>query len=286
MRPILFEIGPLAIYSWGFFLDLAVVAGVLVTIAEGRRRRLPAVEVLNLSLAAALAGFVGARLVYVLVEWPAYRADPWSAFSIFEGGLSLYGALLGGLAAVLWTARRRGRPILSYLDMMAPGMALGSAIGRVGCTLWGCCYGHPTAGPWGITSVLVGGPRFPAQPLESALDLLIFGVLMLPAWRGGAASRGRGREARYGREAHRGAPDGRRFFVYLALYAVVRFATDFVREAEYLWGWLTVTQAFSLVVLVLSLIALARLGRSEPGASAGRGPAADRGIAPKASQRL
>ncbi|MHB0886213.1 MAG: prolipoprotein diacylglyceryl transferase [Bacillota bacterium] len=276
MRPVLFEIGPLAVYSWGFFLDLAVVAGVLVTIAEGRRRRLPAVEVLNLSFVAAVAGFVGARLLYVLVEWPAYRADPLSAFSVFEGGLSGYGALLGGAAAVLWTARRRGRPALFYLDVMAPGMALGLAIGRVGCTLRGCCYGLPTTAPWGIASTLADGLRFPAQPLEAALDLASFGWLMLPAWRGASRSR-----PALGRGARRGAPDGRRFFVYLASYAAVRFATDFVREAEYLWGWLTVTQAFSLAVFGLSLVALAylaRLGRSEP--------TAGRGIARRASQRL
>ncbi len=251
MRPVLFNLGPLAVYSWGFFLDLAVAAGVVVAVIEGRRRGVSATEVLNLSLFATLAGLVGARFLYVLVEWPAYRADPAGAFSIFEGGLSLYGALLGGAAIVFWSARRRGRPFFMYLDLLAPGMALGSAIGRVGCTLRGCCYGHLTAGvfggawggAWGLTTPLADGLRFPAQPLEAFLDLAIFATLLLPVFR-------------------RPRVHGLRFLVYLALYALVRLVTEFFREGEPLWGWLTVTQAFSLAVLGLSLAALVRLVRA------------------------
>lgn len=265
MRPILFTVGSLAVYSWGFFLDLAVTAGVIVAIVEGRRRGLPAAEILNLSVLATLAGLAGARLLYVLAEWPVYRTEPWRAFSLLEGGLSLYGALLGGATAGYWYARRRGRPFLSYLDLMAPGAALGTAIGRIGCTLRGCCYGRPTEAAWGLFTPLAEGPRFPAQPLEAFLDLAIFVVLMLPAFRGPAA----GPAARPSppRSSPRsspprpatGHPVGRRFYTYLALYAVARFITEFFRDGQFLWGWLTVAQGFSLVVLAAALVGLGRL---------------------------
>ncbi len=255
MSPILFTVGPLTIYSWGTFLVLGVAVGTVVTIFEGRRRGLRAPELLNLAFLTSLAGLAGARLLYVLVEWPAFRPDPVSAFLFTEGGLSIYGAVLGGAALVLCFARRRGRPFLVYADLMAPGLALGTAIGRIGCFLRGCCYGRLTDQSWGFLSALAGGYRYPSQLMEASLDLALFGLLMTPFLRGTADMPAAGPPlpgAGPFSSATGGRPRiGLRFLTYLTLYSAIRFAVEFYRDTPRVLGPLTLTQLLALLIVVL-----------------------------------
>lgn len=276
MRPILFSLGPFAFYSWGTLAVLGLVVGTALTILEGRRRRrgFGFAELLDLCFYTALAGLIGARLLYVIVEWPAFRGDPVRAFAFAEGGLSVYGAFLGGAAGAWLIARRFGRSAWTYADLLAPGAALGVAIGRVGCLLRGCCYGRLTDQTWGLATPLADGLRYPAQAIEAVVDLVIFAILMAPAFRGRAPAGARG-GAPGGAPA--GRPRGLRFLAFVGLYAIGRFAVEFYRDSEMLTGWLSVSQAASLGVAALTAwLIWARFrgprGRGQTAVPIGTGP--------------
>ncbi|HEY3316681.1 MAG TPA: prolipoprotein diacylglyceryl transferase [Bacillota bacterium] len=248
MGPILFTLGPLTFYAWGTLAILGLAAGTTLTILEGCRRGLGFAELLDVCFSTALAGLAGARLLYVIVEWPAFRPDPVRAFIFVEGGLSIYGAFLGGAAGVWLLARRFRRSAWAYADIMAPGIALGLALGRVGCLLRGCCYGRLTDQTWGLATQLAPGLRYPAQAMEAAIDLAILAVLGAPAFRPRA------------RPHPAGPREGLRFLAFLGLYAAGRFIVEFYRDSEVLIGWMTTSQAFSLAVLAL-VVWLAGRGR-------------------------
>src|SRR5262249_5517470 len=156
-----------------------------------------------------VAGIAGARLLFVLLQWSYFREHPGHIARIWEGGLSFQGGLAAALVAGYIYCRRRGLSFLQMGDILAPGVALGYSIGRIGCFLNGCCYGAPTNLPWAcqfrdppITGPLTP-PSHPTQIYASLLNLGIFALLLM-IWR-------RQRVA------------GQVLWSYLLLYAVYRF---------------------------------------------------------------
>jgi phosphatidylglycerol:prolipoprotein diacylglycerol transferase len=215
-------------FALGF--GLAILAGEL----NARRLGLPSWLYVESSLYIAVAAVLGARLLYVALEWGHYAGQPWRILNTREGGLSLYGGLLGGVLAVWVFTRLRGVPTGRFLDGGAPAIALGTAITRVGCFLEGCCWGVPTRGTWGVLTRFAPGLRHPAQLYEMVLDLVLFGVLWYLAPR------------------LRRIP-GQLFLFYVAGYSAIRFAVEFWRDVPHLWGWVTVTQPAALLAVVSSL---------------------------------
>jgi len=206
MYPDLFRFGPLVIKSYAVLVTLGFLAGLAWMIRSGRRNGLDPGLISDLAFWAAIGGILGARAVYIALDPTAGVLD----FPKFwEGGLSFHGALLGGGLAFWLFARRAGLSFLRLADLAAPGVALGQAIGRVGCFLNGCCYGLPTHLPWGarFADLATGKPTPPVHPVqlyEMAGDLVIFGLLSM-------ASAGRRTRRR-----------GFIFFLYLALYGLLR----------------------------------------------------------------
>jgi phosphatidylglycerol:prolipoprotein diacylglycerol transferase len=101
-------------------------------------------EVMDFAFYALLGGMIGARIVFIIVNWRDYLEHPLKVFKIWEGGLVVYGALLGGLAAYLWYTNKhniRGIEKLRLADIMIVGVPLAQAFGRLGCVAAGCCWG-------------------------------------------------------------------------------------------------------------------------------------------------
>jgi len=223
----------LPLKTFGLMFGLSfVVCGLVV----GRRLRelgKPVDWAYEMVFAALIGGLVGSRLWWLVQNLDEARADPLG--SIFGGsGLVWYGGLLGGAAAVLLWARRRGMLGLGLLDLAAPALALGYAVGRVGCQLSGDGdYGEAWDGPWAMAypdGVVPTDETVHPTPIYESLAQGTLG-LVLWHWR------------------DRFAP-GRLFALYLLLAGLERLLVEFVRRNEAVALGLTSAQWFSLAMMV------------------------------------
>lgn len=215
MYPVLFEIGALQVRSYGVMILIGFVLAVWWSMRVAPRYGIDSENILDMVLGTALSGIVMARLVFVLLDWKSFASQPLHVFYLWEGGLSFHGAAIGGGLAIAWMARRRGIPFLRVADVIAPGVALAYAIGRVGCFLGGCCYGVPTDLPWACSFQdpfhphIHTPPSHPTQIYASLANLLIFTLL-----------------ARMQKPPH---ALGKVFWAYFVLYGIYRFIVEFWR---------------------------------------------------------
>jgi phosphatidylglycerol:prolipoprotein diacylglycerol transferase len=195
-----------------------------------------------------------------------YLKNPIHIIAVWHGGLAIQGGILGGFSAGVWFAKRRKLPVWKLADTIAPGIALGTAVGRWACFFSGDSYGTPTNLPWGITFTnpnslipqeLIGVKLHPTQLYTSFSMLLVFGILWgirkLPDEEVGSGKWEVGRKRMY---------DGFLFFLYLIMYSAVRFAIEFVRADRTMLGYLSVAQMTALVAIIISVIALWKLRSS------------------------
>lgn len=201
----------------------------------------------NLGILVVLCGILGAKILYIINDWSTYAAHPGDIFSLatLQAGGVFSGGLIGAFLAAFWYVRRHKMPPLGTCDAFAPGLALGHAIGRVGCFAAGCCWGKPTTHFWGVTFTnqlahdLVGTPLGvalePTQLIESAVELFNFFLLM---WM-----------------FKRKKFDGQIFAAYIILYGIARYFIEFLRDdpgrGSVFGGVMTGTQLISIGLVLL-----------------------------------
>lgn len=254
MHPVFLRLGPLTIRYYGLMYVISFVVGYFLVRGEARRRGLfsKSEDVLDLLLVTIPLGIVLARLYYVLFQWEWYRAEPWKIVAVWEGGLAIHGGILGGVLGLLIVSRWKRVRFWRLADVVAPAVALGQVLGRVGNFLNGDAFGTPTNLPWGVVfpPTSPAGQTYPGLPLHPAMlyeafgNLLIFGLL----WR----------------LRRRPAKDGFLTAAYFISYAVVRFACEFFRgDALMLGPWRAAQVASGLLVVVFGTWLLAgRLWRT------------------------
>lgn len=155
LLPRLADTEGLPIRSYGVMVLLGVVAGTALSVWRGKRRGLDSELVFTLIMWMFIPGIIGARLFYVIEYWADFQR-PTSyetlvqAINITEGGLVIYGALMGGFLGLVACILKYRLPILPTFDLLAPAVMLGLAFGRIGCLMNGCCFGGACALPWAI----------------------------------------------------------------------------------------------------------------------------------------
>ena len=254
--PVALTVGPVAIRWYGLAVVAAVAVGFAVGLREAGRRGLDTDKVFALGLWALGAAIVGARLAHVIDHFGYYAANPAAVFALREGGLSIYGGLVGGLVAAALYARAASLRLALALDAAAPALALAQAVGRLGCVVNGDAQGAPADLPWAFVythpNAMVaelGVPGHPYPVYEMIWNLAVFAVL----WR----------------LRRRAQAPGTLFLLYASLYSVGRFFLTFVRqEGVVLWG-LQQAQVIALLALLVALPAMLYLGR-RPGGDFGR----------------
>lgn len=244
MFPKIISIGDFFLPSYGLLVALGFLAGLWVTVKLARRVNLPAEQITNLTIYCALAGLLGAKLLLIIFDWSYYSQNPGEIFSLatLQAAGVFHGGLVLAIAVAIFYMRRQRLPILATMDVFGPGIALGHAIGRIGCFAAGCCWGAACDRPWAVTftnpeanrlvGVPLGVPLHPTQIYEAIAELAVFGLLY-----------------RLFGKPHR---EGQIIALYLMLSSAARFAIEFFRiheQAKPFGGPLWQTQWISLALL-------------------------------------
>ena len=165
MYPILIEFGFFKIFTYGLLVATGFLVAILLASSRAEKEGLDSQKVLDLCFYVMVSALLGARLLYVIVEYRYFLDSPLEIFKFWKGGLVFYGGLILGVLISLWYLKRNQMPMWKTADLLAPSIALGQLIGRWGCFFAGCCYGKKTDVAWGITFT---DPRSLA-PLEISL---------------------------------------------------------------------------------------------------------------------
>lgn len=258
MIPVLFELGPFKVYSYGLMLGIGFLLGSYILSLELKRKGLNPAMAGTITLLSVVFGIGGAKLLYLLEHWDAFLQDP-AGMAFSPGGLTWHGGFIVGMTAIYLYVRSHRVPFLRIWDALGVALMLAYGVARLGCHLSGDGdYGFPTDLPWGtnyengtyppsrafaifpeITSRYPGGvvpdntPCHPTPVYEMLLGVagfLVLWTLRKKPW-----------------------PDGKLFMVYLILSSVFRFAVEFLRLNPRVLAGLSQAQVISLVLIALGV---------------------------------
>lgn len=239
--PILFSIAHLQIRWYGLIISIAAICGVYIAAREVKRKGFNPDQFDDAGVWILISGLVGARLLHVIDHWnDIYSANPLQALFIWEGGLAIWGGILGGLIAAYIIARMRHWRFPKFLDAIVPGVVLAQAIGRAACIITGDAVGKPTSGPFGLayTNPNAMVPKLgvfytPIPVYEILMNLGIFTLI----W-----------------NLHKkNLPEGALTLIYLVLYSIGRLVIGFTSSYKVISMGLTQSQIISVLVLIVSL---------------------------------
>ncbi|MBW4612219.1 MAG: prolipoprotein diacylglyceryl transferase [Desmonostoc vinosum HA7617-LM4] len=260
--PIVKEIGPITIRWYGLLIATAVLIGVILSQYLAKRRHVNPDLLSDLFFWLLIGAIPGARIYYVLFRWQQYASNPISIFAIWEGGIAIHGAIIGGILAALIFAKLKRVSFWQLADLVSPSLILGQAIGRWGNFFNSEAFGRPTNLPWKlyipcnpdkITQRCLGRPPeyenfeyfHPTFLYESLWDLMVFGLLLTLFFR-----------------SLSGKPRlkvGTLFLVYWPAYSLGRLWIEGFRTDSLMLGPLRIAQVVSLLGIVLGLAGLAWL---------------------------
>lgn len=215
MHPILIEFGFLKIFTYGLLVATGFFVGIVLAAKQGQKDGLDSARILDLCFYLLIASILGGRLLYVVVEYRYFIANPLEMLKFWKGGLVYYGGLMAAVATAWYFMRKFDLPFWKTADVLAPSIAIGQAIGRWGCFFAGCCYGVRTDAPWAITFTNpqslapLNVPLHPTQIYLSLNALVIFFILL---W-----------------VQKRKRFDGQVLLTYGILYSIGRFIIEFYR---------------------------------------------------------
>ncbi|KYC35991.1 prolipoprotein diacylglyceryl transferase [Scytonema hofmannii PCC 7110] len=251
--PILVRIGPLVIRWYGFLIASAVLIGVSLSQYLAKRRDVNPDLLSDLSIWLVLGAIPAARLYYVLFEWSEYAQHPERIIAIWQGGIAIHGAIIGGVIAALIFAKLKRVSFWQLADLVAPSLILGQAIGRWGNFFNSEAFGSPTNLPWKL--YIPEGRRppelaefkyfHPTFLYESLWDLAVFALLITLFFR-----------------SLSGKPSlkiGTLSLIYLAGYSLGRLWIEGLRTDSLMFGPLRIAQIVSLLGIIVGLAGLAWL---------------------------
>ncbi|MFH1414759.1 MAG: prolipoprotein diacylglyceryl transferase [Elusimicrobiota bacterium] len=243
MYPEILSFKWVTLHTYGFFVAAGIIAGFQVSLKNARYRSLPAEYINQIFTGIVVCGLAGARAAYVILSFNEYIHTPLRILMFWEGGLVFAGSFIGSALWILYSSHRSGYELWSVVDVLAPGIALGHAVGRIGCFFAGCCYGKPTDL---FTGIKFSDPRSLAYPLDvplhptqiySSVFMFILSAVLYLKLKDGKT------------------PNSGVFSLYLTAYGIFRVLIEFLRgdyRGTTLTG-LTMTQWLALLCIAAGI---------------------------------
>ncbi len=238
----LFHIGKITIHGYGFMIAVGVLVAAFLSMFRAKKKKLDPDPILDIILIILIGGFLGGKLLYVIVDWKDFIAaeNKWAYFG--GSGFVVYGGIIVALLVNLIYLRIRKRSFLEYFDLIAPQVSIAQGFGRIGCLLAGCCYGRPTDSKFHLifpedSLAIPGIPLVPTQIIMSVGNFIIAGILLLL-------------DLKLKKRGQVGA-------CYLILYSAGRFAVEFLRfDHRGTVGPFSTSQFISLFIFVVGVALL------------------------------
>ena len=246
--PIITSFGGFELRWYSLAITLAVIATILITANQIKKRGIRVEEIYSVGPWMFVGGLLGARLFHVADHWAFYLSNPFQIWQIQQGGLAIWGAIIGGVIAATIYAKVKHVSLTRLGDALVPGMLVGFIIGRVGCIINGDAYGGPTDLPWAFTYIhpdamlparLFGIPTHPYPVYDMIWNASTLGVIL---W-----------GSRYLKQ------EGFTFLTFLSFYSVGRIVLSFVRQENIIFWGLQQAQVVAIFVLTFSVIAMVYL---------------------------
>lgn len=242
MFPVLFQFGPITVYTYGFMILLGVISSYFYCYLNRQDYALPKEFLADIYFGVVVFGFLGARLLFIMINFVDFLGNPLS-YVFTSAGFVFFGGFVSAIAYVVYFCKKKKVNVWSFLDLAAPASALAHAFGRLGCFFYGCCYGKigdsliclkfPIESPAGAH----GHPVIPTQLIESALLFVLFFFL-----------------------AYLNKKFKRTLLIpslYLIIYGVLRFSVELFRgDPRGLYFGLATSQWFSLVAFICGILLL------------------------------
>lgn len=231
-------IGGVTLHGYGLMIALGFLVAVIMGMKRAKAYSLDSEAIVDIAIISLISGFLGAKLLYVIVSFQDFINDPLDVLG--SSGFVVYGGIIGGALGAMIYASKKKLSFMSYFDIVMPSIAINQAMGRIGCYFAGCCYGRETHSKLGVifpaNSMAPTGVRvLPTQLFSAAGDILIAGILLAYA-----------RRSRY--KGNTGA-------LYLVLYGVGRFLIEFFRNDERgAVGNLSTSQFISIFIVALGIV--------------------------------
>lgn len=242
-NPVAFTLFGRSIYWYGILISLAVLLGIILAYREAKRKGWNPDHILDFALLAIPLAIVCARIYYVIFEWPRYADNPISALYVWEGGIAIYGGVIGGLLAALIFTKWRKVSFWQLCDIAAPSLVLGQCIGRWGNYFNQEAFGYQVASssqqwfPFAVYIESTGTWHYATFFYESLACALIFVFLLI-----------------YRRKSK---TDGNVFLWYLLLYGIERAFVEGLRtDSLYIGGVVRVSQLLSVVLVIFAAVML------------------------------
>ncbi|MCF7875027.1 MAG: prolipoprotein diacylglyceryl transferase [Candidatus Omnitrophica bacterium] len=249
MHPILFKIGPVTIYTYGFFIFLGVLFGYLVSQKRAKESGIDKQQFSNIFFQTLIAGFIGARIVYIIINWQYFLNEPLNII-FSRSGFVFYGGIIFGILSVFILSKKHKINFLKITDIFALAIPLAHGFGRIGCFFYGCCYGLPAqsflgikfppnspAGSWGAKVI-------PTQIISAVFLFILFIFLF--------------------KIRNKAKSPGKLTGYYLLIYGVFRFIIEFFRgDPRGFFLIFSTSQWLSLLLIFLASIILNKKNRQK-----------------------
>jgi len=254
MYPILLDLGSIKLYTYGFFVALGFLFAMWVSKRLGRSQGIAPEPITDIYFVIMISAIVGARSLYIFISFDSYKDNLLDIFKIWNGGLVFFGGFCAAVLCTYFYIKSKKLPIWKIADIIAPGIALGHAFGRMGCLFAGCCHGKACDLPFAIkfthheSLAPLGVSLHPTQLYSVISNLSIFLILLALQ-----------KKKKF---------DGMVFLIYIMLYSFLRSIIEFFRgdyRGDFFFDFISLSQGIGLSISVIACLLLIKLSRPSHG---------------------